>query len=127
MTPLQYSKKLLERFKHPKFVKSFKNPDAVSEIGNIQCGDVMRLELQIDHKTNKITYIGFKTFGCAAAIASSDAVCELAKGRTLEQAKKISKDDVVKKFGEMPKIKVHCSVLGIEALRKAIKDYEENN
>ena len=120
-----YSKKLLQRFKNPKFVKSLKNPDAVSEIGNVQCGDVMRLELKIDHKKNKITDIGFKTFGCAAAIASSDAVCELAKGKTLEQAKKISKEDVVQKFGEMPKIKVHCSILGIEALRKAIKTYEE--
>jgi len=122
-----YSKKLLQRFKHPKFVKSLKNPNAVAEVGNVQCGDVMRLELEIDPKTNKIKDIGFKTFGCAAAIASSDAVCELAKGNLIEDAKKISKDDVIKKFGEMPKIKIHCSILGIEALRKAIKNYEEKD
>lgn len=119
-----YTKELLRRFQHPKFVKEVKDANAVGEVGNIHCGDVMKLSLNIDNKTKKIKDIGFKTFGCGAAIASSDVVCELAKGKTLTQAKKISKDDIVKKLGGMPKIKIHCSVLGIEALNRAIEGYE---
>ncbi len=121
MTP-PYTKKLLKHFKNPKFVKDVKNPDGIGEVGNVACGDIMHLEIKV--KDNKIEDIGFKTFGCAAAIASSDVVCEIAKGKTLEQAKKITKDDIIKKLGGMPPIKVHCSVLGIQALKKAIKDYE---
>ena len=115
----------MKRFKNPKFVKQVKNPNAIGEVGNILCGDIMHLELRINDKTKKIEDIGFQTFGCCAAIASSDVVCELAKGKTLEQAKKITKDNIVKKLGGMPPIKLHCSVLGIEALNKAIEDYEE--
>lgn len=124
---LTYSKELMKHFKNPKFVKKLKNPDAVGEVGNVRCGDVMRLELLIDKKNNKIKDIGFQTFGCPAAVASSDVVCEIAKGKTLNDAKKLSKDDIVKKLGGMPPIKVHCSILGIEALNKAIKNYEEKN
>ncbi|MFH1607938.1 MAG: iron-sulfur cluster assembly scaffold protein [archaeon] len=119
----EYTKELMKRFSNPKFVKSLKKPDGVGEIGNVSCGDVMHLEIKV--KDNKIEDIGFKTFGCGAAIASSDVVCELAKGKTLDEAKKLTKDDIVEKLGGMPKIKVHCSVLGIEALKKAIEDYEE--
>lgn len=122
-----YTKELMSRFQNPKFVKEIKNPDAVGEVGNVACGDIMHLELKIDDKTQKIKDIGFKTFGCGAAIASSDVVCELAKGKTLEEAKKITKDDIVNKLGGMPKIKIHCSILGIEALNKAIKIYEEKH
>ena len=122
---LTYSKKLVNRFKNPKFVKKLKNPDAVGEVGNIRCGDIMRLELKIDG--GKIKDIGFQTFGCPAALASSDVVCELAKGKTLQEAKKLSKDDIVKKLGGMPPIKIHCSVLGIEALNKAIDNWEGKN
>ncbi len=118
----QYTKKLLKHFQNPKYVKNIKNPDGVGEVGNIRCGDIMHLEIKV--KDNKIKDIGFKTFGCAAAIASSDVICEIAKGKTLEQAKKITKDDIVKKLGGMPPIKVHCSVLGIQALKKAVADYE---
>ena len=122
MTP-PYTKKLLARFYKPKFVKNLKNPDGVGEIGNVACGDIMHLEIKV--VDGKIKDIGFKTFGCGAAIASSDVVCELAKGKTLEEAKKITKQDIIKKLGGMPPIKVHCSVLGIEALKKAIENYEE--
>ena len=117
-----YTKKLLKHFKNPKFVKDVENSDGVGEVGNVQCGDILHIEIKV--KDNKIEDIGFKTFGCAAAIASSDVVCELAKGKTLEQAKKITKDDIIKKLGGMPSIKVHCSVLGIQALKKAVEDYE---
>jgi len=119
---LNYSKELLKHFRNPKFVKEVKNPDGVGEVGNIQCGDIMHLEIKVDDE--KISDIGFKTFGCPAAVASSDVVCEIAKGKSLEQAKKITKDDIIKKLKTMPPIKVHCSVLGIEALKKAIWDYE---
>ena len=135
-----YSKELMKHFKHPKFVKKLKNPDGVGEVGNIACGDIMHLEIKVQHhkgvprkskilqgaKSNDeiITDIGFQTFGCPAAVASSDVVCEIAKGKTIAQAKKLDKRDIIKKLGEMPPIKVHCSILGIEALRKAIKDYE---
>lgn len=119
----EYTKKLLKHFENPKFVKNLKNPDGVGEIGNVACGDVMHLEIKVSD--GKIKDIGFKTFGCGAAIASSDVVCELAKGKTLDEAKTLTKNDIVKKLGGMPPIKVHCSVLGIEALKKAIENYEE--
>ena len=127
---LTYSKKLMKHFKNPKFVKKLKNPDAVGEVGNVRCGDIMRLELKIEKDkagNPKIKDIGFQTFGCPAAVASSDVVCEIVKGKTLKQAEKVSKDDIVKKLGGMPPIKIHCSILGIEALRKAIKNYGERN
>ena len=82
----------------------------------------MRLEIKV--KDNKIKDIGFQTFGCPAAVASSDVVCEIAKGKTLEEAKELTKEDIIKKLGSMPPIKVHCSILGIEALKKAIEDYK---
>lgn len=118
----QYTKQLLKHFQNPKFVKNLKNPDGVGEVGNVSCGDIMHLEIKVGE--GKISDIGFKTFGCAAAVASSDVVCEIAKGKTIEEAKKITKEDIVKRLGGMPPIKVHCSVLGIEALKKAIEDYE---
>ena len=119
---MKYSKKLMEHFKNPKFVQKLKSPDAVGEVGNLRCGDIMRLEIKISN--NKIKDIGFQTFGCPAAVASSDVACELAKGKTLERAKKLTKDDIIKNLGGMPPIKIHCSVLGIQALKKAIDDYE---
>lgn len=119
-----YSKKLMKHFKNPRFVKEVKNADGVGEVGNIRCGDVMRMKIKV--KDNKIKDIGFQTFGCPAAVASSDVVCKLAKGKTLKQAKKLKKDDIVKELGGMPNIKIHCSVLGIQALKKAIENYEKN-
>jgi len=120
---MKYSKALMKHFTNPKFVKKLKNPDAVGEVGNIQCGDIMRLEIKVEE--GKIADIGFKTFGCAAAVASSDVVCGLAIGKTLEQARKISKDDIVMKLDGMPPIKLHCSVLGIKALNRAIDNYNK--
>ena len=123
--PEEYTKELLKHFKNPKFVKPIKNPSGIGEVGNMTCGDVMKLSIKV--KDNKIKDIGFNTFGCAAAIASSDVVCELVKGKTIEEAKKIKKEDIIKSLGGMPKIKIHCSVLGIKALKKAIEDFEKNN
>lgn len=122
---LEYSKELMKHFKNPKFVKDIKNPSGIGEVGNIKCGDIMHLEIKVEK--NKIKDIGFKTFGCPAAVASTDVVCELAKGKTIEQAKKLKKEDVVKKLKGIPSVKIHCSVLGIEALQKAINNFENEH
>ena len=120
---MKYSKELMKHFKNPKYVKKIKNPDGVGEVGNIRCGDIMHLEIKVEK--DKIKDIGFQTFGCPAAVASSDVVCELAKGKTLKQVKKIKKEDIIKKLKAMPPIKIHCSVLGIAALKKSIEDYRK--
>ncbi len=122
---MDYSKELLKHFTNPKYVKKIKNPDGVGEVGNVACGDIMHLEIKVEK--NKIKDIGFRTFGCAAAIASSDVVCDLAKGKTIKQAEKITKDEIIKKLKKMPPIKVHCSILGIKTLKKAIKDYKKRD
>ena len=116
-----YSKKILRHFQNPKFAGEIKNPDAVGQVGNPRCGDVMKIFLKV--KDNIIKDIKFKTFGCIAAIAASDMMCELAKGKTIEDALKIKADDIVKGLGKMPPIKYHCSILGTQALKKAIENY----
>tara|TARA_Y100000034_G_scaffold24312_3_gene28342 strand:- start:6948 stop:7319 length:372 start_codon:yes stop_codon:yes gene_type:complete len=120
-----YSKKVIKHFQNPKFAGEMKNPDAVGEVGNVKCGDIMRIYLKI--KNNKIKDIKFLTYGCVAAIAASDAMCKLAKGKTLEQALKITAKDITKELGNLPTIKFHCSILGTEALENAIKDYKKRN
>jgi nitrogen fixation NifU-like protein len=118
-----YNKKVINKFLHPKNMGEIKNADAVGEVGNMKCGDVMKVYLKI--KDNKIKDIKFQTLGCVAAIASTDVVCDLAKGKSLSEAKKISKKEILKKLGGLPGIKVHCSVLGEEAIRDAVKNYRE--
>ncbi|MBU2634529.1 MAG: iron-sulfur cluster assembly scaffold protein [Nanoarchaeota archaeon] len=121
-----YAKKVMEHFMHPKNVGEIKDADGIGEEGNARCGDIMRIFIKVEK--DKIVDIKFKTFGCGAAIASSDALCELAKGKTVEEAKKITNKDIVDFLGgEMPGIKLHCSVLGMQALRNAIKDYEKKS
>jgi nitrogen fixation NifU-like protein len=118
-----YSKKVLNRFQNPKFTGEIKNADAVGEVGNVKCGDIMRVYLKIED--NKIKDIKFKTYGCVAAIASTDYLCEIVKGKTLDQALKITSKDVVKKMGNVPAVKLHCSVLAQNALKKAIEEYKK--
>ncbi|MBD3354404.1 iron-sulfur cluster assembly scaffold protein [Candidatus Woesearchaeota archaeon] len=118
-----YSKKIINRFKNPKFAGEIKNPDAVGEVGNIKCGDIMKVFLTI--KNNKIKNIRFKTYGCVAAIVSTDFLCEIVKGKTLKQALKVTNKDIVKKMGDVPPIKLHCSVLAQKALKQAIKNYQK--
>jgi len=120
----QYSQKLLDHFKNPRNYGRMKNPDGVGREGNPQCGDV--LELYIKVKNNKITDVSFLTFGCIAAIGISSILTEVVKGKTLEEAKKITSQALLKEVGEVPSLKYHCSVLGIQALHSAIKDYESN-
>ena len=122
MGHLNYNKKVIEEFKNPSNMGEIKNPDGHGIVGNPTCGDVMEIFLKI--KNNKIVDIKAKTFGCIAAIATTSVMTKLVKGKTIEQAKKLKKEDIIKKFGEMPPIKIHCSVLGMDALHKAIEDYE---
>ena len=119
----QYNQQVLKHFLKPKHAKKMKNPDVTGRIRNNMCGDIMEIYLKI--KDNKIKDISFQTMGCAAAIASSDVLCELAKGKTLKEAKKIKKKDIMKKLKSMPSIKLHCSVLGEKTLRDAIEKYEK--
>jgi len=121
-----YNKKVLQHFLHPKFFGKIENADAVGEVGNMKCGDIMTLYLKIDKKTDKIVDIKFNTLGCAAAIASSDMICEKAEGKTLKEALKIKFEDIVKELGEMPPTKVHCSVLATQALKNAAENYYKN-
>jgi nitrogen fixation protein NifU and related proteins len=122
-----YSKKVLAHFKHPKNMGEMKNPDAVGEVGNLACGDVMRVYIKVKEKENKkyIKDIKFQTMGCIAAIATSSMVTEIAKGKTLEEAKKITNKDVAQDLGGLPPIKMHCSNLAANALHKAIEEYEK--
>ncbi len=120
-----YSKELVKRFRNPKNYGEIKNPSGVGKVGNPRCGDVMWLYIKV--KDNKINKIKFKTFGCPAAIAVSDMVCDLAKGKTIEKAKKITNKMIARKLRGLPKIKYHCSLLGEEALRRAIEDYEKKS
>jgi nitrogen fixation NifU-like protein len=120
---MQYSDKVLEHFKNPKNQGNMENPDAVGELGNPACGDVMKIYLKIEE--NIIEDIKFETLGCAAAIAVSSALTELVKGKNIDEAEKITKDKVVESLGGLPTMKIHCSMLGVDALKKAIKEYKE--
>jgi nitrogen fixation NifU-like protein len=121
----EYSKKLLDRFKNPRNYGKMKNPDGIGREGNPKCGDVMELYIKV--RDNKISDIKFLTFGCIAAIGTSSVLTEMVKGKTLEEAKKITSQDLAKEVGGLPAIKIHCSVLGIQALQSAIKDYESKS
>jgi nitrogen fixation NifU-like protein len=116
-----YSKKVMEMFTNPKNVGEIKNPDGVGTVGNPVCGDLMTISIKV--KNNKIEDIKFKTFGCAAAIATSSMITEMAKGKTLEEAKKITRNDVATELEGLPPVKMHCSNLAADALKKAIDDY----
>ena len=118
---MQYSEIVMDHFMNPRNVGDLENPDGVGEIGNPSCGDIMRMVIKV--KDNKITDIRFKTFGCGAAIAVSSMVTEMAKGKTLEEAVTISRDDIAKALGGLPPKKLHCSNLGTDALKAAINDY----
>ena len=120
-----YSKEIMKYFKHPKNVGIIKNADGVGRVGNIQCGDIMELYIKV--KENKIANIKFQTFGCVVALAVSSMLTEIAKGKKLNEAIKISNNDILKKSGPVPPIKIHCSILAADALHEAIYDYLSRN
>ncbi len=118
---MQYSKKVMEHFMNPHNMGNIESPDGVGRVGNPICGDLM--EIQIRVKEGKIEDIKFKTFGCAAAIATSSMITDLAKGKTIEEALEISRNNVADALEGLPPIKMHCSNLAADALHSAIKDY----
>jgi nitrogen fixation NifU-like protein len=120
-----YSKQVIQHFLHPKHFGKIKNADAVGKAGNPRCGDIMELYLKIDKKNQKIKDVKFHTLGCAAAIATSDMICDLIKGKTIKQALQVKFEDIVKELGNLPPVKIHCSVLATQALRLAIDDYSK--
>ena len=121
-----YTKKVIKYFKKPHNYGRMKNPDGIGKVGNPVCGDVMWLYIKVgkDKKGREIIKdIKFETFGCVAAIATSSVITDLAKGKTLEGAMRIDREDIVKSLGGLPPIKIHCSVLAAGALSEAIYDY----
>jgi len=118
-----YSEKVIQHFEHPHNMGELKNPDGVGTVGNLVCGDVMKFFIKV--KKDRIANIKFKTMGCAAAIATSSMITDLAKGKTLDEAMKITRDEVAGNLQGLPPIKMHCSNLAADALRAAIEDYRK--
>jgi len=139
---MQYSKEVINHFENPRNVGEIKDADGIGEVGNLRCGDVIQIFIKVGRRSqiagrkNKlpntrhptsneyISDIKFKTLGCAAAIAASSMMTELAKGKGLDDAYKISRDDINNSLGKLPAQKYHCSILSASAIKKAIDDYK---
>jgi nitrogen fixation NifU-like protein len=120
-----YSDKVMEHFRNPRNMGEILNADGVGTVGNPVCGDLMTMYIKV--KDDRIEDIKFKTYGCGAAIATSSMTTELAKGKTLEEAMKITRASVADSLGGLPNVKMHCSNLAADALHAAIEDYREKN
>ena len=120
-----YTEKVMDHFSNPRNVGILENPDGVGEVGDITCGDIMRIYLSIENDT--IKDIKFKTFGCGAAVATSSMITEMVKGKTIAEALEISNDDVAEALDGLPPEKLSCSNLAADALHKAIENYREKS
>ncbi|MGN1223243.1 MAG: iron-sulfur cluster assembly scaffold protein [Christensenellales bacterium] len=116
-----YSKYVLDRFQSPKNVGIIRNASGVGTVGNARCGDIMKFYLKIEE--DRIIDAKFKTFGCVAAIVSTDIACDKIRGLTIEEALKVTNEDILKEMGEIPANKIHCSILAKEGIEAAVKDY----
>ncbi|MFC1941804.1 iron-sulfur cluster assembly scaffold protein [Chloroflexota bacterium] len=124
---LPYTEKVLEHFRHPHNVGEIENPDGKAVEGSPACGDMVSVYIKVDSGTNTISDIKFESYGCASNIATGSIITDLAKGKTLDDAKKITWKEASDALGGLPKIKAHCSVLAVEGLRSAINNYEERH
>ena len=118
---IDYNEKVKDHFFNPRNVGEIKDADGVGTVGNPQCGDIMTIYIKV--KDERIEDIKFKTFGCAAAISSTSIATEMVKGKTLNEAEKLTREDVANELGGLPAIKMHCSNLAADAIKKAIEDY----
>jgi nitrogen fixation NifU-like protein len=116
-----YTDKVMDHFSNPRNVGELENANAIGEVGNAKCGDIMKMYLMIDDEV--ITDVKFQTFGCGAAVATSSIATELIKGKTVKEALEVTNKTVIEALGGLPDVKVHCSVLAQEAIRAAIADY----
>jgi len=122
-----YSPKLIELFQNPKNVGEIENPDAKATEGSLACGDMITVYLKIDKDSHKITDVKFRSYGCAANIATCSMMTEEVKGKTIEEAKKLTFKQIAEMLGGLPPVKMHCAVLSIDGLRSAIRAYEERH
>ncbi|SHJ80011.1 nitrogen fixation protein NifU [Anaerobranca californiensis DSM 14826] len=120
-----YTEKVMDHFRNPRNVGEIENADGVGEVGNAKCGDIMKIYLKVENGI--IQDIKFQTFGCGAAIATSSAVTEMAKGKTLDEALKLTNKMVAEELGGLPPAKMHCSNLAADALKRAIEDYKKKH
>ena len=117
-----YSEQVMDHFMNPRNVGEIENPDGVGEVGNARCGDIMKVFMKIENDIN--VDVKFKTFGCGAAIATSSMSTELIKGKTVDEALRVTNKKVTEALGGLPPVKLHCSVLAEEAIKAAIEDYK---
>ncbi|MEA4898497.1 MAG: Fe-S cluster assembly scaffold protein NifU [Christensenellaceae bacterium] len=120
-----YTPEVMDHFMNPRNVGELENPDGTGTVGNAKCGDIMQIQIQVENDV--ITDVKFKTFGCGAAIATSSRATEMVKGKTLDEALRVTNKMVAESLGGLPPVKVHCSVLAEEALQAAIEDYKKKH
>ena len=119
-----YSEKVMDMFTNPKSMGEIKDYSGKGRVGNMQCGDIMEVYIKVENEV--IKDVKFKTFGCVAAIASSEALCAVIKGKTVDEALKVTKEEIIESMGgDIPPVKIHCSILASEGLEKAVEDYRK--